>query len=225
LQYIQHDTLVTIATEIDAVIHVRYRPGHFIIQGTEYATVWPPEAASRVARELARAHVTGPYRTLAQDVSFGIDQLVEICIRALSSAVNDTFTALTCIDWLGDSLCKITAGWHPARVHRDAEGFIRVLTADPSYERLVQRAHEKIRQASLAMPAVMIRQLDALTKIMAETSGSAQRRVLLEQAEMIQRASERSVPEAADRADVRRRYEEVLAAADQMSVVSPVQPA
>jgi uncharacterized membrane protein len=49
-------------------------------------------------------------------------------------------------------------------------------------------------------------------KIMAETADAAQRRVLLDQAAMILRASERSVPEEADRADVRRRYEEVLAA-------------
>jgi uncharacterized membrane protein len=119
---------------------------------------------------------------------------------------------LTCIDWLGDSLCKITDRWHPARVHRDNRGFIRVITAEPSHERLVQRAFEKIRQASLGMPAVMIRQLEALAKIMAETSSAGQRRVLLDQAAMIQRASERSVPEAADRDDVRRRYEAVRAA-------------
>ncbi|MGH3404458.1 MAG: hypothetical protein ACRDRJ_18430 [Streptosporangiaceae bacterium] len=109
-------------------------------------------------------------------------------------------------------------------MHRDGEGFIRVLTAEPTYERLVQRAHEKIRQAGPGMPAVMIRQFETLTKIMAETSGRAQRRVLLEQAEMIQRTSERTVPEAADRADIRRAYEEVLAAADRMTTVSPVRP-
>ena len=40
--------------------------------------------------------------------------------------------------------------------------------------------------------------------------GDGQRRVLLEQAAMIDRASERSVPEAADRADIRRRYEAIL---------------
>jgi hypothetical protein len=34
--------------------------------------------------------------------------------------------------------------------------------------------------------------------------------LLLDQAEMIQRASERSVSEASDRADVRRRFEAVL---------------
>ncbi|HEX5290383.1 MAG TPA: hypothetical protein VFX25_16095 [Streptosporangiaceae bacterium] len=53
---------------------------------------------------------------------------------------------------------------------------------------------------------------DALAKIMADTSTSGQRRVLLDQAAMILRAGERSVPEKADRDDIRRRYQEVLAA-------------
>ncbi len=162
LQYIQHHLLVRLAAELGVVIHLRYRPGHFLVQGNPYATVWPADAAGRVARELSRAHVTGPYRTLAQDVAFGVDQLVEIAIRALSPAVNDTFTALTCIDWIGDSLCKVTGRWHPTRVYRDAAGVVRLLTTEITYERLVQRAFEKIRQSGRGMPAVMIRQLDAL---------------------------------------------------------------
>ncbi len=56
----------------------------------------------------------------------------------------------------------------------------------------------------------MIRELEALARIMTETTSDGQRRVLLEQAAMIDRASERSVPEAADRADIRRRYEAIL---------------
>jgi uncharacterized membrane protein len=211
LQFIRHGVLVQFAAEADAVIALSYRPGHFLVQGHPVALVWPPEAAARVSDALGRAHITGPVRTLTQDVSFGIDQLVEIAIRALSSAVNDTFTAMTCIDWLADSLCKITLRWHPAAVHRDDSGFIRVIAAEPSHERLVQRAFEKIRQASTGMPAVLIRQLDALAKIMADTSSAEQRRVLLDQAAMIERAGERSVPEQADRDDIRRRYEEVLA--------------
>ena len=43
----------------------------------------------------------------------------------------------------------------------------------------------------------MIRILDALTRIMAETTSEGQRRVLLEQAQMINRACERSVPRPA----------------------------
>ena len=168
--------------------------------------MWPPEAADHVAQYLERAHATGSHRTLNQDVAFGIDQLVEIAIRALSPAVNDTFTAMTCVDWLGDSLCKIARVWRPTQVHRDQRGAIRVISDQVSYERLVERAFEKIRQASRGMPAVMIRQLDALTTIMEQTTDPERARILMNQAVMIQRSNLESVPDESDRADVARRY-------------------
>lgn len=216
LQVIRHETLVKIATEADAVIHLPYRPGHFLVRGHALALVWPAETAGYVARSLERGHVTGPYRTLTQDVSFGIDQLVEIAIRALSPAVNDTFTALTCLDWLSDCLCRITTSRRPQRVHRDRSGKIRLIAHQAEYDRLVQRAFEKIRQASDGMPAVMIRQLDALYKIMEQTARPELHQVLLDQAAMIQRASVRSVPESADRQDVRRRYDALLGLHDRL---------
>ena len=111
-------TEIRIAAESDALIRLHYRPGHFLAQGHPMATVWPPEVADKISRRLERVHITGPLRTLGQDIAFGIDQLVEIAIRALSPAVNDTFTALTCVDWLGDSLCKIAVQWHPYAYHR-----------------------------------------------------------------------------------------------------------
>lgn len=206
LQFIRHQTLIRIATEADAVIRLPYRPGHFLVEGRELASVYPAEAAERVAKYLARAQATGPHRTLTQDVAFGVDQLVEIAIRALSPAVNDTFTALTCIDWLGDCLCKIAPIWSPTQVHRDHGGVIRVISDQVSYERLVQRAFDKIRQASRGMPAVMIRQLDALTTIMEQTIDTQRAEVLMEQAAMIHRANVESVAEPADREDVDRRY-------------------
>jgi uncharacterized membrane protein len=218
LQYVQHRPLVRLAAELGVVIHLRYRPGHFLVQGHRYATVWPADAASQVERELARAHVTGPYRTLTQDVSFGIDQLVEIALRALSPAVNDTFTALTCIDWIGDSLCKVTGRWHPTRVYRDAAGVVRLITTETTYERLVQRSFEKIRQAGRGMPAVMIRQLDALRRIMERATAQDDRELLLDEAAMIQRLSVASVDEESDRADIQRAYEGVLHAAARSEV-------
>lgn len=211
LQFIRNETLVRIASEADAVIHLNYRPGHFVVEGHPLATVWPSAAATHIGNDLKRAHAAGPYRTLSQDISFAVDQLVEIAIRALSPAVNDTFTALTCVDWLGDSLCKVASRGRPALVHRDRQGYVRVITAQVSYDRLVERAHDKIRQASRGMPAVMIRQLDALAKIMQQTASVEQHPALLDQAAMIQRASVESVPEEADRADVRRRYDALLA--------------
>ncbi len=213
LQFVRIEKLIAIAARSKAVIRLLHRPGHFVVEGQPLALVWPAAAAPGVARALGGAHATGPHRTLTQDLSFAVDQLVEIAIRALSPAVNDTFTALACIDWLGDGLCKVADGWHPDAVHRDATGAVRVITLTVGFRRLAERAHDKIRQASRAMPAVMIRQLDALGKVMSYASAPEQREVLLEQAKMILRASEESVPEEADRADVRRRYDAVLTAA------------
>jgi uncharacterized membrane protein len=133
--------------------------------------------------------------------------------RMLRNFIRDRATQLTLGTFVATFvyavlvLVSIGSGSHGDFV---PHGFVRVIAAQPSYERLVQRSFEKIRQASNGMPAVMIRQLEALTKIMEETSEAGQRRVLLDQAEMIDRASERSVPEAADRADIRRRYETIL---------------
>jgi uncharacterized membrane protein len=210
LQYVSMSTLIDIASSSHAVIRLLHRPGHFVVEGEPLADVWPAAAAPGVARALGGAHATGPHRTLTQDLSFAVDQLVEIAIRALSAAVNDTFTALACIDWLGDGLCKIADRWRPATVHRDAAGHLCVITVTIGFDRLVERAHDKIRQASRGMPAVMIRQLDGLTKVMAHTTTQAQRHLLVEQAAMILRSSEESVPEKSDREDVRRRYDAVL---------------
>jgi uncharacterized membrane protein len=207
LQIVRYEELVRIAESTNTIIRLSYRPGHFITAGLPLAHIWPKSAAPEVTRALNRAHVPGAHRTLAQDPVFPIDQLVEIAIRALSPAVNDTFTALTCIDWLSDGLCKISQRDLPLGVHRDASGVIRVISLGPDYERIVNRASDKIRQASRNMPAVAIRQMDGLTKVLWYTSTPEQRRVLAAQAARILRASEDEVPEADDREDVRQRYE------------------
>jgi hypothetical protein len=59
------------------------------------------------------------------------------------------------------------------------------------------------------MPAVLIRQLDALYKIMVVAPASRSQ-VLLDQAAMIQRVNLRTVPEEADWADITARYEALL---------------
>jgi len=104
-------------------------------------------------------------------------------------------------------LCKISSRWNPRRAHRDDQGFVRVITAEASYARLVDRSFDKIRQAGRGMPAVFIRQVDALAKVMEYTTTPEQRVVLMHQADMILRASTESVPEPDDRNDVRRRYD------------------
>ena len=134
-------------------------------------------------------------------------------IRALSPAVNDTFTALTCIDWLCDGLCKLSGRRLSEGVYRDRLGRVRLIEAGPSYARMVNRAFDKVRQAGRGMPAVAIRQVDALARVMEYTADPARQAVLVRQAAMIVRAVDQAVPEPEDRALVHARYADVLAAA------------
>jgi len=205
LQYVTWVSLVEIASGCGATIRMRHRPGHFVTQGLPLADVWPPSTADEITRGLVALHATGAHRTLSQDLAFAIDQLVEIAIRALSPAVNDTFTGMTCVDWLGDALCKIALRWEPRRVYRDDDGAIRVIAATQSFERLVDRSFDKIRQAGRGMPAILIRQLEALTRVCQYAQQREQLVALSRQASMIVQSGADSIADAADLADVRDR--------------------
>jgi len=221
LQFVGYAQLVAIAARTDSVIRLEHRPGHFVVAGRPLAMVWPRGAAGQVAASLAKAHVTGPHRTLMQDPVFAIDQLVEIAIRALSPAVNDTFTALTCIDWLSAGLSRLSSRTLAEGVYRDSEGRIRLIESDPSYARMVNRAFDKIRQAAPGMPAVIIRMIDALATIDDEATSPEQRRVLVSQAEAILRSAEESVSEATDRDDIQARYQRLIRKAAPSDTSSP----
>jgi uncharacterized membrane protein len=210
LQAVGHDRLVRIAASSDAVIRLLHRPGHFVVAGQPLAVVWPVFTAPDVAESLDREHIVGSNRTMTQDPGFAIDQLVEVAIRALSPAVNDTFTALNCIDWLGDCLCRAAGAPLSDGIYRDAVGAVRLIDRPISFERLVKGASDKIRQAGRGMPAVLIRQLENLHKVAFALGEEGDRAIIREHAEMILRASEQSVPEAHDRDDVKVAYDELM---------------
>lgn len=210
LQFVGYAQLVDIAVRTDSVIRLNHRPGHFIATGQPLATVWPGGAGGQVALALSKAHVSGPHRTLMQDPVFAIDQLVEIAIRALSPAVNDTFTALTCIDWLSAGLGQVSSRQLAEGIYRDRFGRVRLIEIDPSYARMVNRSFDKIRQSSAGMPAVIIRMLDSLSSVAFRTVTPEQRDVLIRQAEMILRSAEVSVSERDDLEEIRIRHRHMV---------------
>jgi len=207
LQSVGHDQLVRIAASSNATIQLLHRPGHFVAEGQPLARVWPVDAAQAVADTLDRSHIVGSSRTLTQDLGFAVDQLVEVAIRAISPAVNDPFTALNCIDWLGDCLSRAGRGPLPSGLYRDPEGVVRVVDRTITFDGLVRKASDKIRQSARGMPAVLIRQLENLAKVAVALGDGRERGILSHEADMILRASEESVPEPADRRDVLAAYE------------------
>jgi uncharacterized membrane protein len=165
LQHVEHGALVAAARAANALIVLRFRPGQFVFRGEPLAAIVPADNAGRLEAALDRAIHIGRHRTLTQDSEFGIAQVVEIAIRALSPAVNDTFTGVACVDWLADALLTLAeqppleGNWY------DSGGRLRVWMPPVRLERLVKLAFDQIRQASTTTPAVLIRQLDAIRRL------------------------------------------------------------
>src|ERR1019366_7311185 len=181
MQHLDHGALVAAARDAGALVVLRFRPGQFVLRGAPLAWSGPAPGARRLEAAVDRHVVIGRHRTLTQDSEFGIAQIVEIAIRALSPAVNDTFTGVACVDWLAAALLAlaepppIMGNWY------DTPGELRVWIPAFRIERLVRLAFDQIRQASATTPAVLIRQLDVIRRVGPRMPDAA-RRALAEQA-------------------------------------------
>ena len=81
--------------------------GEFIVEGSPLASFNSEvEFDEEAQSELEDLYVISQYRTIDQDSGFGIRQLVDIALKALSPGVNDTTTAIVCIDYLGAILTE-----------------------------------------------------------------------------------------------------------------------
>ncbi|MCB1005463.1 MAG: DUF2254 domain-containing protein [Acidimicrobiales bacterium] len=210
---VEHADLVAAAAEAGAAVHLVVRPGQFVLAGSPLARVLPGPDGRRPDAATINAELTvGAQRTVEQDLRFAVDQLVEIALRALSPAVNDTFTALTCINWLAGALLRLSEDPLPQRAHRDAGGTIRVVDRYLSFADVTDSAFDKIRQAGSDNPAVLIRLLESVTLLAPQMRTREQHDALGAQADMVWEAAEREIPIAGDLADVRRRYDEARAA-------------
>jgi uncharacterized membrane protein len=87
---------------------------------------------------------------------------------------------------------------------------------------MVNRATDKVRQAAAGMPAVVIRLMDSLALVVARTTGDDQRGAIRRQADMILREAEKDVAEPNDLAQIRERYEHLIAEAEARQARSAV---
>ena len=185
LQELAFRKLVRAANQAGAVVQLKYRPGQYILAGSVLAEVWPSQAVtaeSRLARTIQRAHIVGSQRTMRQDLEFAIDKLEQIAMIALSAAINNTFNALICIDWLADGLRMLAEKPSDWLVYHDALGVVRVITQPLPLTSLIDAAFSKIRYASRDNPAVVIHLLRAIGRLAPFLTTPEQRDALAAQA-------------------------------------------
>jgi uncharacterized membrane protein len=206
LERIDHDRLIATADHADAVLRLAFRPGQFVMRGSILAHVLPAPRADALSGAVCDAVVFGPYRILGEDLEFAIAQLVEIGLRALSPAVNDTFTGIRCVDRLGDALREFAAMPAFDGAWRGADGRIRLVEPPLEFPHVVKAAFDKIRQAAVGTPAVMIRMLETWTRLAPLMRTDEQRQALLEQVEALWEAASSASLVRMDRKDVEAAY-------------------
>lgn len=201
--------LLDLAIRHDVVLQLLYRPGQFLIRGEELATVRPADRLNeRLARAVNDAITVGRYRTLEQDIEFAIDQMVEIAMRALSPGINDPFTAMNCVDRLGQALARLDETGMPSPDRYDRSGHLRVLAATATLNGVTDAALNQIRQQSRGNVAVTLRLLEVIAAV-AQGASPEMRAALLRHTGMVYRGGD-CVPEDLDRQAIRERYEAAM---------------
>jgi uncharacterized membrane protein len=181
IRFVDTRRLVALAKHYHVTIRVLRRVGHFVPQGIPLMMVskgkrLPPEGTA----ELLAAFDFGATRTLQQDVEFGVLQIVDVALKAISPAVNDPTTAINCIDQLSRILIRFASREPPEDLLYDPPGIVRASIAWIHFERLLDAAFEQIRMYSKTDVAVSLRLLRAFGDIAASTPDPEFRRILVE---------------------------------------------
>ena len=182
VRFINTRRLVLIARNSGITVRVLRRVGHFVPAGVPLLMVSKGHKLSpAAAADLIGAFDIGPTRTLQQDVEYGILQIVDIALKAISPAVNDPSTAISCVDQLSRILIRFVSREPPESLLYNPPGTLRVYIPWPGFDRLVESAFEQIRLYAKSDVAVNLRMLRALSDIAATVSDPAACRALAEQ--------------------------------------------
>jgi uncharacterized membrane protein len=181
IRFVDTRRLLALAKHYHVTLRVLRRVGHFVPAGIPLMMVskgnrLPPEGTA----ELLAAFDFGPTRTLQQDVEFGVLQIVDVALKAISPAVNDPTTAINCVDQLSRILIRFASREPPEEMLYDPPGIVRASIGWIHFERLLEAALEQIRMYSKTDVAVSLRLLRALGDIAASTPDPEFRRILAE---------------------------------------------
>jgi uncharacterized membrane protein len=173
--------------------------GDFVVAGTPLVSLLDPGDLDHATTDrLNAAYVIGRQRTVEQDVAFGIRQIVDVAMKALSPGINDTTTAVMCVDYLAAIMTRLAAR-RIATPYRLDEGTLRVIVRGSSFESLLSEAFDQIRQHAEGNVAILLRLLAALHTLAGATLSPNRRRVLRQKVDEIAEAAERSIASPHDR--------------------------
>jgi uncharacterized membrane protein len=201
---------VVAAAPPGVVIRIETRPGAYLVAGEPIVTIWPAAGSSFTARETGRvaAHireavVIGYARTMQQDIDFGLRQLNDIALRALSPAVNDPTTAIEVVLRLSSVLRPLVQADLPDQSVSAGERRILLTPWDLDHAEYVTHAFAQLRVYAAPHPQVALALIRAMRMLRSASRHADASRALDRQLELTLAACERSPMHPADLDDLR----------------------
>lgn len=179
VEAVDRAALVALASRRELILRLLVRPGDFVIAGQPLIEASPASSVDRqVIRDGNSAFTLGRKRTPLQDLRFAIDELVEIAARALSPGVNDPFTAIACIDWLGAAVAELAEHGNEPRMVKDGEGQVRLWLEPLTFADYVASAFGQLRPYAARDPNARACLRNTLTGLTDRTRDPAKRRCI-----------------------------------------------
>ena len=206
IRFIDINRLRSLAKRHRIFLRLERRVGQFTPRGTAILRASPRERLNNdVISRLLSAIDIGPARTMQQDVEFGIVQIVDIALRAMSPAVNDPTTVISCVDQLTSVLVTWLGKEPPAGVFYDSPHILRVVVPWVTVDGLLDLAFEQIRHYAVADAAVSLRLMRAFGDIAGAIGETAIRQRLIERGKRMMAACQGRLHDE-DLARLRRRF-------------------
>ena len=196
IRYVDINRLVSLAREYGIWVRLERRVGHFIPAGVPIIRISRPDRVSPEREvHLLAAIDLGPTRTMQQDVEFGIIQIIDIALRAMSPAINDPSTAISCVDQLSRiMICWLSRDPPKSRYYAPPH-VLRLVVPWITFQGLLDTAFDQIRHYAIADLAVSLRLIRACHDIASATKRRDEQALLVELARRVLAGSSKHLSE------------------------------
>lgn len=183
LQTVDRDALIEFAKKYLLTIKMEKSVGEFVTRGVPIASI-TAVPTGKIVRKLNALYSIGHHRTLDQDPGAGVRQLVDIALKAMPPAHNDTATAVMCIDYLSSILIELA----PRRITPEpafVNGELVLIPKGPDFGDFVRDAFEQIREHAAGNVAIYVRLLEALETLACFTKENSRKKDIAEQVRLV----------------------------------------
>ena len=170
---VDEQALLAAAVDADAIVWIDRPVGTDIQAGVPVALCWPARPSGDLGEDrltalrerVSGALCTGIERTATQDIGYGLRQLTDVVVRALSPGINDPTTAIHGLNSCSATLCALAGYRLGRRTLRDEQDVVRVVLARPDLPDLLDLVCNQPRIYGASDPAVLARLLSMLREL------------------------------------------------------------